>query len=93
VGTVSGTDIFLNYNANFDMRGEYKMSRLIELLRKELDISNDICTDLEILAATKGTFLRARVDAMLAVGDIKDVVEKETVLICRKLARLMVGRE
>ena len=43
------------------------MSELVDILRKRLELDEDIATDEEILAATKGTFLRACVEAGMAM--------------------------
>jgi hypothetical protein len=54
---------------------EINKARLVLALKRELDVWE--CDDEQVLAATKGTFFRARVEVRLAVGDLCRVLRNE----------------
>lgn len=63
-------------------------TKLIEALRKELNLPASLCSDKEILKGTKGTFLRARIELYLAIEDLKEQLKDE----CRTIRKIMLGK-
>jgi len=49
---------------------------LIKLLREQLDLSEKDASDDEILEATKGTYLRANIEAYIAMGEFRTDILK-----------------
>lgn len=48
------------------MENTARKIELIKRLRSELNLTEDLATDREILKATKGTYLRARIELIMA---------------------------
>ena len=63
---------------------EYQLE-LIKELRRTLNLTEDICTDVEILEATEGTYFRAKIEQRFALKNLTNSVKYEMNAIWEKL--------
>lgn len=54
---------------------ERKEFRLLERLRQELNLSKDLVTDKDLLKATKGTLLRARIELGIELSEFHQALK------------------
>ncbi len=64
---------------------------LTRLLRKNLNLTEDIVSDSELLKQTEGSLLKQRVECLIALDDFVCVVKEEVAFMRKKLYEKMVG--
>lgn len=69
-----------------------EMKKLIAILRKDLNLTEQDATDDEMLEATKDTSLRARAECAIAIDDLKGVIKMEIDIARGQIKKRMLGK-